>query len=225
MSPNNRNALYHTDSAPHGKQNNYEVAYNEAATKLASSLIGEIADKSGATIISMGLKQGLVLPFLGDEVVVTHPGISVSFRRGNDDVPMWAKILILHYLVRSGGAPVRDEKVTFKQLEGGLGYYPAFQRRSIAPLLDLFGTEGEQFMKAGASAGGAPADAGDHALTFRAFPRVEATFVLWEGDNELPPSGSVIFDISISDYLSTEDVAVLCNMIAVKILKASRSRS
>ena len=46
-------------------------------------------------------------------------------------------------------------------------------------------------------------------------------FVLRKGDDEFPPSGSVIFDSSIADYLSTEDVAVLCNMIAVRIIKAA----
>ena len=42
---------------------------------------------------------------------------------------MWAKILVLHYLNRANGAPARNEQITFKQLEGGLAYYPAFQRQ------------------------------------------------------------------------------------------------
>jgi hypothetical protein len=102
-----------------------------------------------------------------------------------------------------------------------MGYYPAFQRRSITPLLDLYGNDLEKFLEAGTRTSGMRVDQGDYALTFRAFPKVDVTFILWKGDDEFPPSGSVIFDSSISDYLSTEDVAVLCNMIAVKILKAN----
>jgi hypothetical protein len=135
---------------------------------------------------------------------------------------MWAKILILHYLTRAAGTPARSEQITFKQMEGGLAYYPAFQRRSIIPLLDAYGFDPEKFMKAGTASGGHRSTLGEHALSFLAFPRVEVAFVLWKGDNEFPPAGSVIFDSSISDYLSTEDVAVLCNMIAVKILKSAR---
>ncbi|HNW29160.1 MAG TPA: DUF3786 domain-containing protein, partial [Spirochaetota bacterium] len=77
----------------------------------------------------------------------------------------------------------------------------------------------DRFMKTGTAAGGVLSPLGDHALAFRAFPYVEVTYILWKGDDEFPPSGSVVFDSSISDYLSTEDVAVLCNMIAVRILK------
>jgi hypothetical protein len=129
--------------------------------------------------------------------------------------------LILHYLGRAAGTPARSEQITFKQLEGGLAYYPAFQRRSITPLLDAYGIDLEKFMKAGTASGGLRSPLGEYALSFRAFPMVEVSFVLWKGDNEFPPTGSVIFDSSISDYLSTEDVAVLCNMIAVKILKSA----
>ena len=169
-------------------------------------------------MIAAGSSEALILNFLEDEIRVAHPKISVSYSNKNQDVPMWARILVLHYLGRAAGTPARNEQITFKQLEGGLAYYPAFQRRSIIPLLDAYGADPEQFMKAGAASGGHRSPLGEYALSFRAFPRVAVAFIIWKGDNEFPPTGSVIFDSSISDYLSTEDVAVLCNMIAVKII-------
>jgi len=218
VTTDNYHSLYKTEVLP-GKQNNYETAYREAAEKLSPITIGEIARRSGATVIENGSGKALLLPFLGEEIRISHPAISVSYHERKDEVPLWVKILTLHYLERAGGTAPRGEDITFKQLEGGLGYYPAFERRCITPLLDAFGNEMEQFMKTGAAAGGVPSSLGGHALAFRAFPRVEVTFILWKGDDEFPPAGSVVFDSSISDYLSTEDVAVLCNMIAVRILK------
>jgi hypothetical protein len=222
METKNDKILYNTEAALPGKQNNYETAYREAADKLSQFDIDDIAARSGASVIGTGSRKDLLLIFLGDEILITHPQISVSYNNKNDDVPMWAKILALHYLIRATGTPARSEQITFKQLDGGLAYYPAFQRRSIIPLLDAYGTVPEKFMKAGAASGGLRSQYGDYALIFPAFPRVEVAFVLWEGDSEFPPTGSVIFDSSISDYLSTEDVAVLCNMIAIKIVKAAR---
>jgi hypothetical protein len=216
------NILYNTESALPGKQNNYETAYRKASDTLSQFTIENIASRSGASVIDEGSCKALVLNFLEDEIHVAHPKISVSYNDKNQDVPMWAKILVLHYLNRANGAPARNEQITFKQLEGGLAYYPAFQRRSIIPLLEAFGTDPEKFLKAGAIPGGLRSALGKYALSFRAFPRVEVGFVIWEGDNEFPPTGSVIFDSSISDYLSTEDVAVLCNMISVAILKSAR---
>lgn len=222
MESKNVKIPYNTEAALPVKQNNYETAYREAADKLSQFDINDIAARSGASVITAGSGKALIFNFLGDEILVTHPQISVSYNNKNDDVPMWAKILALHYLIRATGIPALSEQITFKQLEGGLAYYPAFQRRSIIPLLDAYGTDPEKFMKAGAASGGLRSPYGDYALAFRAFPRVEVAFVLWKGDSEFPPTGSVIFDSSISDYLSTEDVAVLCNMIAIKILKPAR---
>jgi hypothetical protein len=221
MKPANGNILYNTESPLPGKQNNYETAYRKASDSLSQSSIEDIASRSGASILDTGSGKALVFKFLEDEIHVAHPNVSVACHDKNQEVPMWAKILILHYLNRATGAPAFHEQITFKQLEGGLAYYPAFQRRSIIPLLDAFGADPERFMKAGAASGGLKSPMGDFALSFRAFPRIAVAFVLWKGDTEFPPTGSVIFDSSISDYLSTEDVAVLCNMIAVKILKSA----
>ncbi len=219
MSTDNYQSLYKTETAQPGKQNNYETAYREATDQLSPITIGDSALKSGATIIETGTAKALLLPFLGESLLVTHPDITIRHRERDEEVPMWEKILVLHYLVRANGARPRSDQVTFKQLEGGLGYYPAFQRRSITPLLEAFGNDMDRLMKTGLAAGGIQSSLGDHALLFKAFPKIEVTFIFWKGDDEFPPSGSVVFDSSISNYLSTEDVAVLCNMIAVRILK------
>jgi hypothetical protein len=57
------------------------------------------------------------------------------------------------------------------------------------------------------------------AVTINAFRRVPITLVLWQGDAELPPASSLIFDATISDYLSTEDISVLCEIITWRLIK------
>jgi hypothetical protein len=202
-----------------GKQNNYEIAFNEAATILAESDIDEIVKKSGSQKIENNGTVCIVLSFLNDTIVISYPDISISYHDKDDDVPLWLKILILHYLIHARGTPPSGDQITFKQLEGGLGYYPAFQRRTTRPLLDVFDGNIEELMKCGSFVGGGKASYGDNALTFQAFPMVAVTFVFWKGDDEFPPEGNVIFDSTISDYFTTEDIAVLCNMIAVMIIK------
>ena len=202
-----------------GKQNNYEIAYNEAAKILAESDIDEIARKSGSQKVEINGTVYIKLSFLNDTVVISYPDISISYHERDDDVPLWLKILILHYLICAKGTPPSGDEITFKQLEGGLGYYPAFQRRTTIPLLDVFDGNIGELIRCGSSVGGGKASYGDNALTFQAFPNVAVTFVFWEGDEEFPPDGNVIFDSTISDYFTTEDIAVLCNMIAVMIIK------
>jgi len=56
------------------------------------------------------------------------------------------------------------------------------------------------------------------AVTINAFSRVPITIVMWHGDDEFAPQGSIIFDSTISDYLSTEDITVLCETIIWRLV-------
>ncbi len=55
------------------------------------------------------------------------------------------------------------------------------------------------------------------------FPFVPVKYILWEGDEEFPPSGNILFDASISNILSPEDVAWLSGMTVYKLIGISRS--
>ena len=123
----------------------------------------------------------------------------------------------------SKGTPLTKKIISYKELPDGSNYFPTFSLRAIKPILDHFGREPERLVDTAAKLGGYKVDYGDIAVTISAFPRVPITFVLWKGDEEFPPEGNILFDSTISDYLSTEDINVLCETIAwrlVKLLKA-----
>ena len=216
--------LYNTEGVSddtRARQNNYEIAYNKAAKTLSELDIATVKEKSGCTVVELDAVKHFSLSFIDDALLVSYPAISVRYRDKGGEVPLWLKILALHYLVYAKGARPAQDQITFKQLEGGLGYYAAFQGRTIVPLIDTFGNDLERFMGIALELGGKRASFGDFAVTFAAFPNIEVTFILWKGDDEFPAEGNVVFDSSIASYLTTEDIAVLCNMIAVMIIKKS----
>ncbi len=206
------------------KQNNYEIAYKKASEALARGDAAQIVNASGAGLEHIHGAPHIVVPFLSNDVLIMHPEVSVSYRDTTTEVPLWLKILTLHYLIYSKGTGETGEQITFKQLEGGLGYFPAFQKRTIIPLIDAFESDLNNFLIAGKMIGGTRVQMGDCALRFRAFPRIDIIFVLWKGDEEFPPDGNVIFDSSIADYLTTEDIAVCSNMIAVMTIKKWKTK-
>ena len=201
------------------KQNNYETAYHAASQILSKSDILSIVEKSGADILNKNGARHILLRFINDELLISTSDIAVLYHNKGDEVPLWLKILALHYLIYAKGTMNKGDQITFKQLEGGLGYFPAFQRRTIIPLIDHFGGNLNDFISAGEMTGGTRTELGDAALLFDVFPRIDVRFVIWKGDDEFPSDGSVIFDSSIADYLTTEDIAVCCNMIAVMMIK------
>jgi hypothetical protein len=54
---------------------------------------------------------------------------------------------------------------------------------------------------------------------------VPVTLVLWGGDEEFPARGNILFDDTISGYLSTYDITVLCDAIVWRLVRFLREGS
>jgi len=207
------------------QQSNYEYGYTQAY-QLACEQLARIDDiqqqclRSGTRYQEAGEQQIITLKYLNRTYRVTLPNINVSLTDSEEEVPLRDKILILHYLIMAKGTPIADKPITFKELPEGINYFPPFSKRTIKPLVDRFGNEPHLLIDAAAILGGYKADYGDVAATINAFPYVPITLVLWRGDEEFPPSGSIMFDATVSDYLSAEDISVLCQTISWKLVKS-----
>lgn len=197
----------------------YELAYKLASEQLVSMDIEEICGKTGAQRMD---SNKIIIKYLNQPYLITLPDVEISLRDSEEEAPLKDRILILHYLTLAKDTPATNRLITFKQLPGGASYFPAFSQRAIKPLLNHFGKEPELLTDAAAKLGGYKANYGDVAITINAFPRIPITFALWRGDDEFPPRGGIMFDASISAYLSTEDITVLCETIIWRLVKSLR---
>ena len=59
---------------------------------------------------------------------------------------------------------------------------------------------------------------GDISSKFEFMNNVYITFVLWQGDEELPASANILFDRNIEYYFNAEDLAVVGD-VAIELLK------
>jgi len=196
----------------------YELAYKLAWEKLASMDIKHQCPKSGAQYQEVDAKRTIIIEYLIRPYLISLPQAAISLRDSEESVPLKEKILILHYLTSAKGTPATNKLITFKQLSGCTSYFPVFYQLAIKPLLDHFGKQPELLMASAAKLGGYSADYGDTSMTIRAFPRVPITIALWRGDDEFAPRGSIMFDSSISDYLSAEDIRELCATITSRLI-------
>jgi hypothetical protein len=69
--------------------------------------------------------------------------------------------------------------------------------------------------------GGEPVEIGDVSFVLRAFPYVPVQYVLWEGDDEFPPSVQLLFDASVDHYLALEDIVVLGQVTTGRLINRS----
>ena len=207
-------------------QSNYQLALEQALKiaikKLADADIEAQCRKAGAELKLASGKKSIVLDYLNQSYRITLPGLEVTPLDHQTALQPREKLLILHYIINADGSPISGNKLTYKEIPGGTTYFPTFQKRTVKPLVDNFGQEPQRMLDAAGTLGGCPAEYGDASVTINAFERVPLTFVLWQGDEEFAAEGNVLFDSSICGYLPAEDITVLCEIIAWKLVKTAR---
>ena len=204
-------------------EHGYRLAYKLACERLARiEDIEQQCHKSDARYQVIDSKRVIILEYLNQSYQVTLPDIDVSLRDSQEEVPLRDKILILHYLTQAKGTPISNKTIAYKELPEGASYFPTFSKRAIQPLVTHFGKEPHQLLDVARILGGHKADFGDVSVTINAFSRVPITLVLWRGDEEFPCDGNIMFDSTISDYLPTEDINVLCETIAWRLVKSNK---
>ena len=201
----------------------HELAYKLAGEQLAKfDNIGQQCLKSGATYQVIDSQKIITLEYLNQSYQIVFPDIDISLIASEEAVPIRDKLLILHYLAQAKGTPITNKPTTFRELPEGANYFPTFFKRAIKPLLDHFGSEPKLLIGTAEKLGGRKADYGDVAVTINAFSYVPITLVLWQGSEEFTPEGSILFDSTISDYLPTYDITVLCETISWKLVRYLR---
>jgi hypothetical protein len=178
----------------------------------------EICRNSGVIWNSSGEEGKIILPFLNREVEIIYPRGEVVYQQGEETPSLQEQILILHYLLQIKDISPTGKLITFREIPSGEFYYQAFLKRAQRPLLNAFGHNPERLPMVGQKLGGERANLGDVSVTFHPFPKIPITLVLWGGDEEFPPEGSILFDSTIGTFLPGEDIAFLSGNIVYKLL-------
>lgn len=196
----------------------YELAYKLACEQLAGIVdIEQQCRKSGARYLNA--EKSIIIDHLYRSYKISFPHGEVSLVNSEETVPMRDKILILHYFTRAKGTPLSNRMITYKELHEGINYYPTFFKRAIDPIINHFSDEPQKLLEIAVILGGRKADFGDISITIDAFPYIPLTIVLWRGDKEFPPEGNIMFDSTIPDYLPTEDITILCEIVTWKLVR------
>lgn len=201
--------------------------YRQAKELGKQALSGKDADqiaRSSGAVIYPGAKgrRTLHLIFINRPIQISWPELEFSYKDSMDDVPIQQQVLLLHYLagaLASGYEPITGEWISFQDVPDGRFYMDAFQRRARDPLLRTFGQNPQQMMELAFTVYGASSfDHGDYSVVVRALPLVPMALILWEGDDEFPPEGNILFDKNIGRILSAEDIAWLAGMVVYPLV-------
>lgn len=195
----------------------YLTTYEGLCGRLAAHRLDLLAERSGAARLA---NDRLRLRCAGRDYVVLHPDGTVLQEDGSP-ADVHVAILLLLYLLEATGQPAADQWISFEQLPGGPGYLASFRGRVVAPIMRVFGPQPERLLAAARALDGEPMALGDVAVRIPALPRVPIAYILWRGDDELPPSASVVFDASVVGYLDAEVLTALAELTSRRLVAAA----
>ena len=135
------------------------------------------------------------------------------------DVETSAYCILTGY-AEAKSTPETGELISFEQLPGGRAYYNTFKKRATQQIERIFAAKPQMLLKAAEMFDARRLEHGDYSVKFYALPLVPIHVILWSSDLEFPTSANILFESSISNYLSTEQIAALGELAAHRLKQA-----
>jgi hypothetical protein len=215
---------------PMPRIDDYKQALKLASEKLSDKNPDLVASLSGTEIGRD--KEGrtrLFLNTLNQKVSITWPDFVFGSEKAEAEIPIQQQILYLHYLYgawTSSGPRTTGDWISFQEIPDGRFYMDAFQKRAKNPMVMTFGEKPELLLKVATEMYRAvPFNQGDVSVVVRALPLVPIALILWNGDEEFPPEGNILFDRSIIGLLSAEDIAWLSGMVVYPLIGRAKQKA
>ena len=118
-------------------------------------------------------------------------------------------------------AVFRDQWVPFEKLKGTAPFGPAFQKGIILPFAATFTGHLKELSAAMAQLGGKRLSYSDMGYQVDGFACIPVRFLFWEGDDEFPAQGNLLFDISATDFIHGESIVSIATVGLEEIARAA----
>ena len=160
------------------------------------------------------------LRILGTEYDVPHPCFLLQDRNGIDSTNPYEKILFIRYLCEGKYFPPGGKKLSYNEFPWGSVYYRNFEGRCLKRLAYAFGRDIPAFKKlieANGQLGAQTAGNGDASYRLEFINGLYVTIILWQADDEFPPSAQILFDDNFVFAFTAEDLAVAGEILVERL--------
>lgn len=165
-------------------------------------------------------KRHIEIALLGDSYGFDTDRKTVMSVSCNVPAKEYVAILTLHYVIKcyTGLPKLTGEWISFKELSGGQGYYPAFKKRVIDTISRKYGANPDNLYKLIERFKAKRAQIADVSVVLDTFEEsVPVLITFWRGDDEFGPEANMLFDKSVESIFCTEDIVVLSEIVAHSI--------
>ena len=201
------------------RKDDYINARNLAVEKLSQEPFEVILKRSG---FESPDKDTFRFPFLDRIYRVGFPRFEFEEAGGKKEIPLQEQVLILHYMSAGEIPEATGHWISYREIPGATFYYGAFLKRAVNPLKKVFGHNLTDLSRAAEKLNTKKIDNGDVALEIKVLPAVPLQLILWKADDEFPAEANILFDSTIGQILSPEDVAWLASMVVYRLMALAR---
>lgn len=160
------------------------------------------------------------LTLLGRAFAISHPDYAIRALDGGTLPPLPTQTFLLRYLLESRDVAWKGEWKTFREMPWGEMYITPYTGRVLTRAAFTLGTRVAKFRAAAEKMGAEPVPHGDAGFRFTLVGGYEMQILVWEGDEEFPPSAQVLYSDNFAEGFAAED-RVVAGDILISTLKAN----
>lgn len=157
--------------------------------------------------------QAFSLTIMGRPVKVTWPDMEASYTETGEKTKANVRILLARLIMRGRLSETTGKMLSYTEMPWGNVYEAQFRGRCIMRLAFGFGNDLDKFASACGSIAGVPSKGGDMAFDIPFLPKLTVRLMVWEGDDEFPPSSQILFSDNFPNAFTAEDLAVTGDII------------
>ena len=164
--------------------------------------------------------QEFTLTLLGREFAITHPVYAIRALDGGKLPPLPTQTFLLRYLLECRDVAWKGEWKTFREMPWGEMYNTPYTGRVLTRAAFTFGFRTAAMKAAAEKMGAVPVPHGDAGFEFDLIGGYKMRILVWEGDDEFPPSAQVLYSDNFAEGFAAED-RVVAGDILITTIKAN----
>ena len=183
-------------------------------------LFKKLDPKDAVERCGAGFSDGVFkLKFLSDEYFITWPNFSLtsSNKEAFCLTDLKSKTFLLRILLEFEETLFIDTFKTFREMSWGEMYIEPFIGRCLKRAAFTFGTSLPKFRAAAEALGAKPIEHGDAGYEFEVMENYYIRILVWEGDDEFPPSAQILYSNNFEGSFAAEDRVVVAEMLITLI--------
>ncbi len=163
-------------------------------------------------------EKQFTLNFFGTVYHISYPEFQVSHVADDKgyyplEEMIYAKILTIRFLLEGSRSKGTGKYKTYREMPWGEVYLRQFDGRCIKRLAFSYGNRVQEFNRIMEHIGASSIKHGDTAYEIEIYPGYQVQMILWEGDEEFPPSSQILFSDNFPVSFQAEDMAVMGDVI------------